>query len=101
MNRIRWAEGAWALLVLLAAVMMACGLADAFTFLVEPPTYPVGHRLVLLGALGFAAAAVWAWLRPVPRWVTVLTALPANTLSENRPTFSHRCPAISQPPDVN
>lgn len=77
MNRIRWAEGAWALLVLLAAVMMACGLADAFTFLVEPPTYPVGHRLVLLGALGFAAAAVWAGLRPVPRWVTVLTALPA------------------------
>ena len=54
MNRIRWAEGAWALLVLLAAATMACGLADAFTFLLEPPTGLVGHRLVLLGALGFA-----------------------------------------------
>lgn len=77
MDRIRWADGAWALLVLLAAVMMACGLADAFTFLVEPPTYAVGHRLVLLGALGFAAAAVWALMRPAHRWVRVLTALPA------------------------
>ncbi|MGY4540941.1 hypothetical protein ACVWY0_000849 [Arthrobacter sp. UYNi723] len=57
--------------------MMACGLADTFTFNVEPPTYPVGHRLVLLGALGFAASAMWAWLRPAPQWVTVLTALPA------------------------
>ena len=74
---IRRAEGAWALLVLLAAATMACGLADVFTFLVEPPTYPVGHRLVLLGAFGFAAAAVWAWLRSSPRWVTVMTALPA------------------------
>ena len=77
MYRIRWAEGAWALLVLLAAAMMACGLADAFTFIVEPPTYPVGHRLVLFGALGFAGAAVWASLRRAPRWVSVLTALPA------------------------
>ena len=85
MSRIGWAEGAWALLVLLAAAMMACGLADAFTFLVEPPTYPVGHRLVLLGALGFAAAAGWAWLRPVPRWVTVLTALPAVVIGGARP----------------
>ena len=58
-------EGAWALLVVLAAATMACGLADVFTFLVEPPTYAVGHRLVLLGALGFAAAAVWALMRPV------------------------------------
>ncbi|MCP9001955.1 hypothetical protein NFC73_19820 [Pseudarthrobacter sp. RMG13] len=77
MYRIRWAEGVWALLVLLAAAMMACGLADAFTFIVAAATYPVGHRLVLLGALGFAGAAVWAWLRPARRWVRVLTALPA------------------------
>lgn len=47
---IRWREGAWALLVLLAAVLIACGLADAFTFIVQPPSYPVGHRLVLMGA---------------------------------------------------
>ena len=77
MNRIRWSEGIWALLVLVAAAMMACGLADAFTFIVEPPTYPVGHRLVLFGALGFAGAAVWASLRRAPQWVSVLTALPA------------------------
>jgi hypothetical protein len=77
MSRIRWAEGAWALLVLLGAVLMACGLADTFTFIVAPPTYAVGHRLVLLGSLGFAGAAVWSWLRRGPLWVTVLTALPA------------------------
>ena len=77
MNLIRWREGLWALLVLVAAALMACGLADVFTFLVEPPTYPVGHRLVLLGSLFFAGAAVWSWLRQAPRWVTVLTALPA------------------------
>ena len=77
MIRIRWNEGLWAVLVLVSAATMACGLADAFTFIVESPTYSVGHRLVLLGALGFAAAAVWAWLRPAPRWVTVLTVLPA------------------------
>lgn len=77
MNLIRWRDGLWALLVLAAAVFMAGGLADVFTFLVEPPTYPVGHRLVLLGSLTFAGAAVWAWLRQSPRWVTVLTALPA------------------------
>jgi hypothetical protein len=77
MRRIRWTEGSWALLVLLAAAMMACGLADAFSFFVEPPTYPVGHRLVLLGAIAFAAASVWAWFRGSPRWVAVLTGLPA------------------------
>lgn len=77
MNRIRWTEGSWALLVMLAAATMACGLADAFTFIVEPPTYPVGHRLVLLGAIAFASASVWAWLRGSPRWVAVLTGLPA------------------------
>jgi hypothetical protein len=77
MRRIRWAEGSWALLALLAAAMMACGLADVFTFIVEPPTYPVGHRLVLLGAIAFAAASVWAWFRGSPRWVALLTGLPA------------------------
>ncbi|MEW9871719.1 hypothetical protein [Arthrobacter sp. HS15c] len=77
MYPIRWSEGLWALLVLVAAATMACGLADTFTFLVEPPTYPVGHRLVLLGALGFACAAVWVWLRGGALWVKVLTALPA------------------------
>jgi hypothetical protein len=77
MYGIRWTEGSWALLVLLAAATMACGLADAFTFFVEPPTYPVGHRLVLLGAIAFAAASAWAWLRGSPRWVAVLTGLPA------------------------
>ncbi|WP_457963809.1 hypothetical protein M1E17_20590 [Arthrobacter sp. D1-29] len=77
MYLIRWREGAWALLVLLAAVLMACGLADAFTFIVQPPTYPVGHRLVLMGATAFAVAAGWAWLRGSPRWVAVLTSLPA------------------------
>lgn len=77
MHRIRWNEGLGALLVLLAAAMMACGLADAFTFIVEPPTYPVGHRMVLLGALAFAVAAVWARLRGRPVWVSVLTGLPA------------------------
>ncbi|WP_255771279.1 hypothetical protein [Pseudarthrobacter sulfonivorans] len=77
MNLIRWREGLWALLVLVAAALMACGLADVFTFLVEPPTYPEGHRLVLLGSLAFAGAAVWSWLRQSPRWVSVLTGLPA------------------------
>ncbi|GAA1776815.1 hypothetical protein GCM10009712_25820 [Pseudarthrobacter sulfonivorans] len=77
MNLIRWREGLWALLVLVAAALMACGLADVFSFLIEPPTYPVGHRLVLLGSLAFAGAAVWSWLRQGPRWVSVLTGLPA------------------------
>lgn len=37
----------------------------------------MGHRLVLLGALAFAATAVWARLRGRPIWVSVLTGLPA------------------------
>ncbi|MET3719851.1 MULTISPECIES: hypothetical protein [unclassified Arthrobacter] len=60
-----------------AAAVMACGLADAFTFLIESPTYAVGHRLVLLGSLAFAGAAVWARLLGRPFWVSVLTGLPA------------------------
>jgi peptidoglycan/LPS O-acetylase OafA/YrhL len=76
MNLVRWREGLWALLVLVAAALMACGLADVFSFLIEPPTYPVGHRLVLFGSLAFAGAAVWSWLRQAPRWVSVLTGLP-------------------------
>jgi uncharacterized protein (DUF983 family) len=77
MNLIRWREGLWALLVLVAAALMACGLAGVFTILAERPTYPVGHRLVLLGALAFAGAAVRSWLRQAPRWVSLLTGLPA------------------------
>lgn len=76
MNLIRWREGLWALLVLVAAALMACGLADVFSFLIEPPTYAVGHRLVLLGSIAFAGAAVWSWLRQAPRWVSVLTGMP-------------------------
>jgi peptidoglycan/LPS O-acetylase OafA/YrhL len=77
MSLIRWREGLWAMLVLVAAAVIACGLADVFTFLIEPATYAVGHRLVLLGSVAFAGAALWAWLRRGRRWVTVLTALPA------------------------
>ncbi|ALV41931.1 MULTISPECIES: hypothetical protein [Pseudarthrobacter] len=72
-----WNEGLWALLVLLAAAMMACGLAASFNFIVRSPTHAVGHRLVLLGALAFAATAVWARLRGRPIWGSVLTGLRA------------------------
>jgi hypothetical protein len=74
---IRWTDGLWALLVLLAASVMACGLADSFSFLVRPPTYAEGHRLVLLGALAFAGSAVWAALKGRSLPVIISTALPA------------------------
>lgn len=77
MYLIRWNDGLWALLVLLAGAVMACGLADVFTFVIEPPTYPVGHRLVLLSALAFAGAAAWAAVQGRPRCVVIFTALPA------------------------
>ena len=50
---VRWKVGLWALLVLLAAALMACGLADSFSFIGRSPTYFEGHRMVLLGALAF------------------------------------------------
>jgi hypothetical protein len=69
MNRIRWAEGMWALLVLIAAATMACGLADAFSFIFAPPTYPVGHRLVDAAAL--AALPDGALVVNAGRWLTL------------------------------
>ncbi|GIU55578.1 hypothetical protein [Arthrobacter sp. NicSoilC12] len=74
---IRWADGAWALLVLLAAVLTACGLAASFSFIVRSPTEAAGHGLVFIGSVAFAACAVWASLRGRPPWVSVLTVLPA------------------------
>jgi hypothetical protein len=74
---IRWADGAWALLVLLAAVLMTCGLAETFSFIVRSPTEAEGQGLIFLGSIAFAASAVWARLAGRPIWVSVLTALPA------------------------
>jgi hypothetical protein len=74
---IRWKEGLWALIVLLAASVMACGLADSFTFLARPPTYVQGHRLVLLGALAFAGSSVWAAIDRRSLRAIISTALPA------------------------
>lgn len=76
-TRIRWADGAWALLVLLAAVLMACGLAMNFSFIVRSPAEAQGRGLIFLGAMAFAASAIWARLKGRPIWVWVLTALPA------------------------
>jgi hypothetical protein len=74
---IRWADGVWALLILLAAVLMACGLALDFSFIVRSPTQAEGRGLIFLGSIAFAASAVWARLTGRPIWVSVLTALPA------------------------
>ena len=76
-QRLRWADGAWSLLVLLAAVLTACGLAESFSFIVRSPTDAEGRGLVFLGSLAFAVSAVWARLRGKPIWVSILTALPA------------------------
>ncbi|AOT04568.1 hypothetical protein [Arthrobacter sp. U41] len=75
--RIRWADGAWALLVLLAAVLTACGLAMTFSIIVRSPTDAEGHGLIFLGSVAFAGSAVWAKLTGRPLWVSILTALPA------------------------
>ncbi len=74
---IRWADGAWALLVLLAAVLTACGLAMTFSIIVRSPTDAEGYGLIFLGSVAFAGSAVWARLRGRPLWVSILTALPA------------------------
>jgi hypothetical protein len=74
---VRWKVGLWALLVLLAAALMACGLADSFSFIGRSPTYFEGHRMVLLAALAFGAASVWAGMERRSLRVIVSTALPA------------------------
>ena len=74
---VRWKVGLWALLVLLAAALMACGLADSFSFVGRSPTYFEGHRMVLLGSLAFGAAAEWAGMERRSLRVIVSTALPA------------------------
>ena len=74
---IRWADGAWALLVLLAAVLTSRGLAMTFSFVGRTPLEAEGHGLILLGSLAFAGATAWAALSRRPLWVTVLTVLPA------------------------
>lgn len=76
MLRARWADRAWALLVLLAAALMPCGLALNSSFLVLSPIEAEGHGLIFLGSLAFAGSAVWARLSGRPVWVSVLTALP-------------------------
>ena len=77
MSLIRWREGFWALLVLLAAAIMACGLADTFSIIGRSPTYFEGHPFVLLGSLAFAAASVWAAVERRSLRVVISTALPA------------------------
>ncbi|MET1155544.1 hypothetical protein [Arthrobacter sp.] len=76
-GHIRWADGAWSLLVLLAAVLMTCGLAETFGIIVRSPTEAEGQGLIFLGSIAFAASAIWARLTGRPVWVSVLTALPA------------------------
>lgn len=76
-GQVRWADGAWSLMVLLAAVLTACGLAETFSIIVRPPADAEGHGLILLGSVAFAGSAVWARLRGRPLWVSILTALPA------------------------
>lgn len=76
-GHIRWADGAWSLLVLIAADVTACGLSESFGFIVRSPTGGEGHRLILLGSMAFAGSAVWARLKGRPIWASVLTALPA------------------------
>jgi hypothetical protein len=75
--RVSWADGAWALLVLLAAALMTCGLAETFSFMVRSPTEAAGQGLIFLGSVAFAASAAWARLTGRPVWVSILTALPA------------------------
>ena len=76
-GHIRWADGSWSLLALLAAVLMACGLAMTFSIIVRSPTDAEGHGLIFLGSVAFGASALWARLRGRPLWVSILTALPA------------------------
>ena len=76
-DRIRWADGAWAVLVLVAAVLTVCGLALDFSFVGRSPTEAEGRGLIFLGSIAFAGSAVWARLAGRPIWVAVLTALPA------------------------
>ena len=76
-DHVRWADGAWSLLVLLAAVLTVCGLAETFSFIVCSPTDAEGHGLIFLGSIAFAGCAVWARLKGRPLWVSILTALPA------------------------
>jgi hypothetical protein len=76
-TRIRWADGVWGLLVLLAAALMSCGLAMTFSIIGLSPTDAEGHGLIFLGSLAFAASAVWARLSGRPLWVSILTALTA------------------------
>jgi hypothetical protein len=76
-GHIRWADGAWSLLVLLAAVLTASGLAMTFSIIVRSPTDAEGHGLIFLGSAVFGVSAVWARLRGRPLWVSILTALPA------------------------
>lgn len=72
--------GAWALLVLHAAVLMACGLAETFSIMVRSPTEAVGQGVVFLGSMAFVASAVWARLTGRPLRVSVLTALPVEVV---------------------
>ncbi|MDF2049523.1 hypothetical protein [Arthrobacter sp. Cr_A7] len=52
-------------------------MADSFSFLVRPPTYVEGHRMVLLGAIAFAGASVWAALQRRSLHTIISMALPA------------------------
>ncbi|MCB5291704.1 hypothetical protein [Arthrobacter sp. SO3] len=85
MPRVRWADGAWALLVLLAAVLMSCGLAMTFSLIVRSPTEAEGQGLIFLGSLAFGGSAVWAGLSGRPLWETILTALVVGGLAMEMP----------------